>query len=332
MCTCQNKPLYNPCNVCNSSPCPPEVECDCPVKDLSTDCSTYKGEDLECSGIKKGTILTEVLQQLDAFICEKFNDLANLFSIKNIGLGAKIYKGTDLVGRKELRTITSEDLSIVISENEDTIDLSYIPELPCITSSSLGVNQVDNCIEIENNSTYEVSDLQVGNSILGTTTVLGDVTTFNYKTLESSDNSVDITVNATNVDFSVTKPTLQNGVTTTVTGDGISTPYSTEVINLQKEINTFPYTITDADDKQTVFVDNGAVNVIINIPDGLVSNFSCCFIQRGTGEVTIQTSGVATLKYPSTLENKIKGENFWALVEKRLTNEDYYLIGSLKVL
>jgi len=33
----------------------------------------YTGNDLACSGIKKGTILTELIQQLDTYICDKFS-------------------------------------------------------------------------------------------------------------------------------------------------------------------------------------------------------------------------------------------------------------------
>jgi hypothetical protein len=124
--------------------------------------------------------------------------------------------------------------------------------------------------------------------------------------------------------------TLQDGLTTTVNGDGVTVPYSVEIENLQKTINTFPYTLVDGDDKQTIFVENGASNVVINVPDGLVNNFSAVFIQKGTGTVTIQPSGTATLNYPSSvLQNIIKGQYFWAMVEKELTTNTYYLLGSL---
>lgn len=58
------------CSNCNSNNnlCNSTTSCSCPVKDLSTDCVQYTGNDLTYSGIKKGTILTEFLQQLDVFI------------------------------------------------------------------------------------------------------------------------------------------------------------------------------------------------------------------------------------------------------------------------
>jgi hypothetical protein len=106
-----------------------------------------------------------------------------------------------------------------------------------------------------------------------------------------------------------------------------------ELENPQKTINTFPYTLVNGDDKHTIFVENGVSNVVINVPNGLVDNFTCSFLQKGTGEITIQQSGTASLLFPSTtLENKIKGQYYWAMVEKELATNNYYLIGSLKPL
>ncbi len=58
------------CSKCgtNNTICSQVSDCSCPVKDLSTDCVQYTGDDLVYSGIKKGTILTEFLQQLDNFV------------------------------------------------------------------------------------------------------------------------------------------------------------------------------------------------------------------------------------------------------------------------
>jgi hypothetical protein len=125
---------------------------------------------------------------------------------------------------------------------------------------------------------------------------------------------------------------LEDGYSTSVEGDGsLLDPYKVNLENLQKTINTFPYTLSDIDDKFTIFIDNGASNAVINVPDGLVANFSCVFIQEGTGNVTIPQSGTATLLYPSTtLQNVIKGQYYWAMVEKKLSTNTYYLLGSLK--
>ena len=124
---------------------------------------------------------------------------------------------------------------------------------------------------------------------------------------------------------------LTDGISTVVEGSGTEEdPYRVDLFNLQKTIDTFPYTLLSGDDKYTIFVDNGASNVVINVPDGLIVNFTCVFIQKGSGSVTIQQSGTATLLYPNTsLQNIIKGENYWAMVEKELSTDTYYLLGSL---
>ena len=105
-----------------------------------------------------------------------------------------------------------------------------------------------------------------------------------------------------------------------------------EVNNLQKTISIFPYEFTSDDDKYTIFVDNASSNVLLNIPDDLVDNFCCTLIQKGTGEVAVVTTGTSSLSYPSTLQNIIKGQNFWALIEKESNLDNYFLIGSLKTI
>lgn len=119
-CNCNQQTNYN---ICNPVPCQEPQDCSCPTI-LSTDCVTYGGDDLTCSGIKKGTILTELIQQLDAFICKVREDLINAFTLKNIGLGARIYKGVDLLGRKEIRTITKTGDLIVVTENPNDVNLT----------------------------------------------------------------------------------------------------------------------------------------------------------------------------------------------------------------
>ena len=125
----------------------------------------------------------------------------------------------------------------------------------------------------------------------------------------------------------------ESGITTVVTGTGTELdPYIVEINNLQKVIDTFPYTLTSADDKYTIFVNNVTSDISIIVPNGLVDNFSCVFVQEGSGEVTIQSSGTATVLKPATLQNVIKGQNYWAMIEKKITTDNYFLLGSLKVL
>jgi hypothetical protein len=79
---------------------------------------------LPCSGIKSQTILTELIQQLDEFICTKVQEIAQTLVLINIGNGASVYKGTDLQGRKELRRIRKEGDLVVVTEGSSDISIS----------------------------------------------------------------------------------------------------------------------------------------------------------------------------------------------------------------
>lgn len=104
---------------CNDNKCV-QKDCTCKVK-IGTDCVTYTGNDLPCSGIKKGTILTTLITQLDAFICAKFDSISTFFGLQNTGIGAKIYSGDTNTGLKKLRSIVSENPIVTVEENTDEI-------------------------------------------------------------------------------------------------------------------------------------------------------------------------------------------------------------------
>jgi hypothetical protein len=102
---CQNSTCYE----CNQQPLCTQNDCSCPVKDLSTDCILYTGADLACSGIKSKTILTDLIEQLDEFICTKIDQTAALVTLINVGEGEEIYAGDNLVGKK-IRTIQTTNI------------------------------------------------------------------------------------------------------------------------------------------------------------------------------------------------------------------------------
>ena len=60
-CNCNQQTNYN---ICNPSPCQEPQDCSCPTI-LKSDCVTYSGNDLECSGIVTGQTLTETIEQLE---------------------------------------------------------------------------------------------------------------------------------------------------------------------------------------------------------------------------------------------------------------------------
>lgn len=346
-CNCNNN-----CNDCGNThiqthicdPCNEPTPCDCPIIDLSTDCVLYDQDDIKCERVvvvPKNTSLTEALRKIVAWACTKFSEVQNYFVVKNVGNGAGVYKGTNLIGEKELKSLTSTDSSITITPNTDTVNLlvNFPEDSTCITSS-------DNSVTIIQDFDTRCFDLEVNFPKTCITSTDGSVAI-----LTDSEGCFDLSVNfsehcivgqngitvtgvddclviSTTIDGSETK--IADGVTTNITGVGTTaSPYVVEIENLQKVVSTFPYTLTSADDKYTIFVNNGASNVLINVPNGLVANFSCVFIQEGTGLVTIQASGTATVLYPSTLQNKIKAQNYWAMVEKKQATDNYFLLGSL---
>lgn len=176
MCKCNtnNTQTTTQCHVCHQKPkCPPKEPCDCAVKDLSTNCILYDQEDLPCSNIKSGQSLSAILLQLDTFICNLRDELIRMFTLKNIGNGARIYKGIDSLGRKELRTITKTGNIITVTENSNEV--------------SVGIDEeaLDTFIE-ENQKTYSI--VNVGTNPLRVnvykdSTIVGDNTQFNFRTI-----------------------------------------------------------------------------------------------------------------------------------------------------
>lgn len=156
---CQNTTCYQ----CNQPPLCAPNDCSCPVKDLSTDCVLYTGNDLTCSGIKSQTILTELIQQLDEFICTLVEQSINALNLINIGTGADVYKGIDLQGRKEIRRINAVGDLITVTQNTDDISVSIdedelvnfiqevLPPPTCLTSVDESISiklQEDGCYDL----------------------------------------------------------------------------------------------------------------------------------------------------------------------------------------
>ena len=373
MCNCNNTITTTQNHVCKPK-CPPQEDCTCPVR-LSSECVTYNGNDLECSGIESGLPLNQTIELLDNYICEAIDEINASINLVNVGTGEDIYAGIDGIGRRKIKRVNTDSNILTITPNTDDITFGIDEEA------------LDTFIEA-NRKTYSVANVGADPlrvEIYKDSTVVGDNTQFNFRSLTSTGNSVTITqgvdtinlevdieptticltskdetVTVTEVegcfDLSVNLPTSvnvgtgedvyktfniftnQNEFKTLKSNNntiGLSPSIdelSLEVNNLQKTIDTFPYTLVDGDDKYTIFVDNASSNVLLNIPDDLVDNFCCTLIQKGTGEVAVVTTGTSSLSYPSTLQNIIKGQNFWALIEKESNLDNYFLIGSLKTI
>ena len=121
MCTCnQTNPCNQTPNICGQTPCTPTQDCSCPVR-LNTECLTYNGLDLECSGIESGLDLNQTLQLLDAYICTAIAEINDSINLINVGTGLQIYAGIDAIGRRKIRSITTTGDLLTSVQNENDI-------------------------------------------------------------------------------------------------------------------------------------------------------------------------------------------------------------------
>jgi hypothetical protein len=138
---CQN----TTCHECNQQPLCSQNDCSCPVKDLSTDCILYTGADLACSGIKSKTILTDLIQQLDEFICTKVSQTLSSFNLISVGNGEDIYSGDTLVAKKirTIQTINTGNGEVDLLQPID-FDLQDGLLIPAKSLKSNTLNLIDN--------------------------------------------------------------------------------------------------------------------------------------------------------------------------------------------
>ena len=96
--------------------------------------------------------------------------------------------------------------------------------------------------------------------------------------------------------------------------------------NLQKIITT-DYILKSDDNNYVIIINNGADNVTITIPTGLKAGINVGFIQAGTGKVTFVGSGITLNSYNNL--TAMKGQFCNAFIEKQLSDEVFYLFGTL---
>jgi hypothetical protein len=141
----------------------------------------YSGQDLPCTGVVTNTNLTELINQIDEFICNALSEV-NTINLINVGEGEQIYKGISLTGKREIRSLVSSDDSVEITTNGNVIDFKVInssPEPLIYTSQNVG-----NGVGVFKDENPDE--------------------TFNFKTLESTDSSVQIlTSGADKINFQI---------------------------------------------------------------------------------------------------------------------------------
>jgi len=346
-CSKCNTDNYDPCTSCQQ-----EEKCACPVRDLSFDCLLWSGDSLACSGIEPNITGTQLIIQLDQFICDTFAQVDNFITLINIGGGAEIFAGINMIGNRELRTLTSGNLNLVdIIQNPETIDI-----LP-------GTHR------LQLDSPSDILSLIV-NTMAGDTTLSNiDLSEYNYDTFVQSasfDNGTQILTIVRNngepdidVDLTFLENHLESVVYNDVTDQLEFTLTDTTVLTVDMSVviadvqiqsdylenstsspahilNRNPsrtetiggggtYNVVDADNNYIIEIDNGANNVTIDLSSiTATSEFFVGFIQAGTGDVTF--TGYDIL--PSTLTDVLFGQGHVCAVE--IIGSTIYLIGTLR--
>mgnify|MGYP005990021551 CR=1 FL=1 len=346
---CNN--YINPCTQCNDSCEGSDSTCNCAVKDLSTDCSVYTGDDLSCSGISKDTVLTKVIQDLDAHICNKFEEAIQYLTLVNIGTGAEVFKGINGVGNKELRTIISGDLTLIdVVENTDTVDIT--PGTP-----SLNLDSGTDILSL-------IVTTLAGSTVFDTV----DLSEYNYDTFVQSasfdSGTLDLTIVRNNGELDIVIPldflnnhvesgtyaagtitfTLTDSSTvdidlstlvselTQVQSDVLETNSSSKAFIQNKNPNKTVvlgaagnYNVLDADNNYVIEIDNSANDVTIDFSTiTATDNYFVGFVQKGTGLVTFNNADIV----PQDFLNELYGQGHVAAIE--VINSTKYLAGTLK--
>jgi len=311
-------------HICNQ--CPPTEPCDCAVKDLSTDCSVFTGDSIECDSVvvvAKNTILSDALANIVSWSCTKFTELATYLRIVNVGTGASIYAGDNLIGEKKLRRLKSTNGSVIITQGTDDIDFSVpagvIPDgtetkiVNGTNTTVVGTGTTSTPYQINAlNSTYSNSNLGMGAQVYKDSTVVGSNTQFNFRKLKSSDSSVTILEGINEIDITVVTGSIPDGsetkvtagTNTSVTGTGtIATPY---VIN------------STAPDQTVVLTQGGATTITGTYPNfTITSTDSNTTYTAGTGlALTGTVFSVDNLQKIITYPTDFTGTNY------TLTNAD----------
>jgi hypothetical protein len=231
---------------CLETPCI-ETTCACPVL-LKSDCITNVTVDLPYTGILKSKTLNEWMLALDAFLNAKFTALQSYFKLSNVGVGVgKIYKGINIFGEKEIKSILGSNLinvtnltdEVAVAVNETALTTFVNGLIPTATTTAINVgtglglifrDKVSNIINLRK---IKTANLGTGASVLKIESTVSDDVIISAKSLKSSNGSVTITETLTDIDFLVTssipdgsETKVTAGTNVTVTGVGtIANPY-----------------------------------------------------------------------------------------------------------
>lgn len=244
MCSCGKTITTN--TICTT--CAP-TDCACPIKDFSTDCIQYTGEDLPCTEIKKGTLMTELIGQLDTYLCDLSDQLANSFSLVTVGAGTRVYKGVDGIGRKEIRSISSIDTILTIGISTDDKEIQIGLDDTGLKSFVQG-NQI----------TYSATNVGTGAGVYKQSVRTGDNINLSFKKIRSSQSAISIVEGTDDINITIdgSETKLTAGTAISISGTGTTTT---------------PYIITNDLPDRVVSIANGtAISVTGTYPNFTVTN------------------------------------------------------------
>lgn len=105
--------------------------------------------------------------------------------------------------------------------------------------------------------------------------------------------------------------------------------------NLQSNVTVFTdsvYVLRPEDNNYTLIIETGGTNKAIEIPaTGLPTKFAVAFIQKGEGDVLFTGAVGVTISTPIIGAYTLKGNKYFAYLEKEGTSNTYYLGGNIKV-
>lgn len=244
------------------------TDCACPIKDLSTDCVLYTGNDLPCTEIKTGTLLTEVFGQLDTYLCDLAEQLANAFSLISVGEGTRVYKGVDGIGRKEIRSLTPINSIITIGLSTNNREIEF------------GLDEVILKDFIQDNQiTYSASNVGTGAGVYKEAIRTGDNVNLSFKKVKSQDGTVIITEGTDDINLAVDGSETKVTAGTAISVSGIGTIAS-------------PYVVTNTAPDQTVTITAGTgISISGTYPTFSVTNTAPDQVVSITGGGATSVSG-----------------------------------------
>lgn len=299
--------------------CEDTKPCGCPIPDLSTDCVKYDGPSLICSGITTPNTLTQVIQKIDKFICDKFENTF-IGELLNIGKGAKIYKQTNsITGRQEVRTLESSDNSVTITQTDDTIDFKIAPgagEDKYVNSVTFDGTTLTLGFNIGNNLSVNMESLNTDNFLSADPTFNSQTGVLSFQ-MEGGETRT--------VNISELQQTQSN-----VLELDIDSPAFIQNQNTVKQVTT-NYSIEASDNNKVILLDTTLGDIVVNLNDTTLSvadtppnnQFFVGFIQKGLGEVSFINFDVKPVQYTNVLQ----GEGHNAALE--IIGGERFLFGAL---